>query len=354
MVLDELIKKAFIAKASDIHLLQGVLPVVRIDGQLKALGEEVINEHEILKIVNQLLENRNELGRVLENKGQIDFSYEKKSVGRLRVNIYRQRGSYAIALRLITERVPTMEELKLPASILESLLENRSGLILITGATGSGKTSTLASLLEYMNCTRHEHILTLEDPIEYVHDQKCCIVSQREIGTDAYNYAEGLKAALREDPDVILVGEMRDLETIAIAITAAETGHLVLSSLHTIGAAQTVARIVDVFPGSQQSYIRSQLSEVLRAVVSQQLLPRKDGRGRCVALEIMINNRGIANMIREGRNHQIDSQIQTGSARGMMAMDDSIMEFYRKGEISRETAYQFIQNKEELKRRMTR
>lgn len=354
MVLEELLKKAFSSKASDIHLMVGRIPTLRIDGELKRLTGEIIDEHKMLRVIDIALKDRKDLLNQLERDGQIDFSYEKQGVGRARVNIYRQQGNYAVAIRLINNQMPTMDELGLPVSILENLLENRSGLILVTGATGSGKTSTLASMLDYINHTKYNHLLTLEDPIEYIHSPKQSIISQREIGLDTCTYAAGLKAVLREDPDVILVGEMRDLETISTAITAAETGHLVLSSLHTMGAAQTVNRIVDVFPGNQQQYIRSQLSEVLRAVISQQLLPRKGKEGRIAVLEIMINNYAISNMIREGKNHQIDSQIQTGSATGMIAMDDSIIKAYRQGEISKETACQYAQNKQELIRKITR
>lgn len=349
-----LLKRAFEMKASDLHLMGGSLPIVRKNGYLLALSETSISDEDMLQMVDDLLGRKPKLAKKLEEEGQVDFACEKTHLGRLRVNIYRQKGKYALAIRLIDEQIPTMKQLGLPCAIFERLAENRRGLILITGPTGSGKSSTLASLLDYMNETRSEHILTLEDPIEYLHHQKKCLISQREIGLDTPNYAEGLRAALREDPDVILVGEMRDLDTIATTITAAETGHLVLSTLHTIGAAQTIDRIVDVFPASQQQYIRMQLANVLKAVISQQLLPISGDKGRCAALEIMINNYGISNMIREGRTHQIDSQIQTGSSLGMVAMDESIMRHYQEGIISKQTVYQYSQNKDEMMRRMSR
>lgn len=243
-----------------------------------------------------------------------------------------------------------MEDLGLPRKILESLSDNTRGLILVTGPTGSGKSTTLATMVDYMNQKRREHILTLEDPIEYLHKHKNSMVNQREIGFDTNSYANALRAALREDPDVILVGEMRDQETISTAITAAETGHLVLSTLHTIGAAQTIDRIIDVFPPHQQQQIRVQLANILKGVVSQQLLPRCDIKGRCVALEIMLGNAAIANLIREEKTHQIYSQIQTGALTGMVTMDASIVKHYKEGRISLETASHYAQIRDEFKR----
>ena len=282
--------------------------------------------------------------------GEVDFSYSVKQVGRFRVNVFMQKECWAAALRVISTEIPTMDELGLPKRILEQLAQSKRGLILVTGPTGSGKSTTLATMIDYMNRTRQEHILTLEDPIEYVHQHKNCMVNQREIGADSRSYANGLRAALREDPDVILVGEMRDQETISTAITAAETGHLVLSTLHTIGAVQTVDRIIDVFPPYQQQQIRVQLSNILVAVISQQLMPRGDQKGRCIALEMMMTTPAIANLIREEKNHQIYSHIQTGKTSGMTTMDASIGQRFMEGKISLETAYQYAQNKEELKR----
>ena len=337
-------------KASDLHLTVGIPPTIRVNGKLVHLDLPRLAERDTKELIGQLLEGKPIIIEKFREKGEVDFSYALKDIGRFRVNVYKQRGSWATALRLVGVDIPTMEELDLPRKILESLADNRRGLILVTGPTGSGKSTTLATMVDYMNKNRYDHILTLEDPIEYLHKHKNSMVNQREIGFDSINYANGLRAALREDPDVILVGEMRDQETISTAITAAETGHLVLSTLHTIGAAQTIDRIIDVFPSHQQQQIRIQLSQILRGIVSQQLLPRSDRKGRCVALEIMINTPAIANLIREEKVHQVYSQIQTGAAVGMVTMDAFIAKHYKEGKISLDTAYQYAQNRDEFKR----
>ena len=256
---------------------------------------------------------------------------------------YKQRGSVALALRLVGTHVPSAEALGLPASVID-LYQRKRGLVLVTGPTGSGKSTTLAAIIDKINSNRECHVITLEDPIEYLHQHRMSMVNQREIGLDSRNYAAALRAALREDPDVILVGEMRDFETISVAITAAETGHLVLSSLHTIGAASTVDRVIDVFPPHQQQQIRVQFANVLEAVVSQQLIPKADGSGRVAAFEVLHANHAVRNLIREAKSHQLMSVMQTNRKAGMIVMDEAIMQLYAQGQISKDMAVQFAQD----------
>ena len=272
----------------------------------------------------------------LQQTGECDFSFGRPQIGRFRVNVYRQRGTYAAAIRIMHTEVPRPEEIGLPQSIIQ-LTRKRSGLVLVTGPTGCGKSTTLASLIQRINDTRNAHILTLEDPIEYLYRHNLSIVDQREIGLDTESFAAALRAALREDPDVILVGEMRDLETISIAVTAAETGHLVFSTLHTIGAAPTIDRIIDVFPEGQKEQIRVQLSSVLESVISQRLVERADGQGRVALFEIMHVNNAVRNLIRDNKIFQIPGIIQTSSKQGMITMDESLQLAYNKGIISKET-----------------
>lgn len=322
-------------KASDLHITVGVPPMMRIDGTLRPIGAEKLTPKDTEEYVDMVLNE--EQKNILNEVGQIDFSYSLYGWGRFRVNAYKQRGSYAIAFRLIPKGIPTLKELDLPENLKE-FTELTRGLILVTGPTGSGKSTTLASLIGIINQQRKAHILTLEDPIEYLHNHKNSIVNQREIGTDSSNYADALRTALRQDPDVILVGEMRDLETISIAITAAETGHLVLSTLHTVGAAKTIDRIIDVFPPHQQQQVKVQLATVLQGVISQQLIKRKNQPGRVAALEIMKATPAIRNLIREGKAHQIQSSIQMGARQGMVTMDGFIVDFYQRGIINGEDA----------------
>lgn len=350
MDINDLLEIVVEQNASDLHLTVGIPPTLRLHGNLVHLDLPPLREADTRELIGQLLDGKPIIMEKFREKGEADFSYALQDIGRFRVNVYKQRGSWATALRLVGVDIPTMEALGLPKKILEGLADSKRGLILVTGPTGSGKSTTLATMVDYMNRKRQEHILTLEDPIEYLHKHKNSMVNQREIGFDSNSYANGLRAALREDPDVILVGEMRDQETISTAITAAETGHLVLSTLHTIGAPQTIDRIIDVFPPHQQQQIRVQLANILKGVISQQLLPRSDIKGRCVALEIMISNAAIANLIREEKTHQIYSQIQTGTLTGMITMDASIAKHYKDGKISLEMAYQYAQNREEFKR----
>ena len=318
-------------KASDLHITVGMPPVLRIDGELRRLGEERVTKVETFDMAQQLLsEIQLEL---LEKNGELDFSFSNPGLGRFRGNIYKQRGSYGIAIRIVGLEIPTLEELNLPSGVKELIMKQR-GLILVTGPTGSGKSTSLAAMINYINQNRSCHILTLEDPIEYLHKHNLSMVNQREIGNDSNNFANALRAALRQDPDVILVGEMRDLETISIAVTAAETGHLVLSTLHTIGAAKTIDRIIDVFPPYQQAQIKVQLASVLEGIISQQLIPLKKGKGRAAAFEIMVATPAIRNLIREAKPHQIQSSIQTGGKFGMKSMDGSLTDLYKSDMIS--------------------
>ena len=347
MELLNLINYAMENRASDIHITVGVPPILRIDGALRYFNEEKLYPNDIERIVRKILDERQ--FEELDSKGEIDTSYSSPGISRFRVNIYKQRGSYAIALRIIPFKIPTMEELRLP-SVVKDLARLPRGLILVTGPTGSGKSTTLASMIDLINKERSCHILTLEDPIEYLHKHNKSMINQREIGTDSHSFANALRAALRQDPDVILVGEMRDLETISIALTAAETGHLVLSTLHTIGAAKTIDRIVDVFPPHQQQQIRIQLASVIQAIISQQLLPKANGEGRVAAFETMVATPAIRNLIREEKIHQIDTVIQTSRKQGMQTMDYSLLELYQNGIISKETLLSQAVNQDIVKR----
>lgn len=335
MDLLDLIKYAIEKKASDIHITVGIPPVLRINGILTYFDENRLKLEDTKELVKQILDEKQQ--KILEEQGEIDTSFSSPGIGRFRVNAYKQRGSYAMAIRIIPLRVPTIEELGLP-KIVKDLSRLPRGLILVTGPTGSGKSTTLASMINLINVEKNSHILTLEDPIEYLHKHNKSMVNQREIGTDSYSFANALRAALRQDPDVILVGEMRDLETISIALTAAETGHLVLSTLHTIGAAKTIDRVIDVFPPHQQQQVRVQFSSVVQAIISQQLLPKANGDGRVAAFEIMVATPAIRNLIREEKIHQIDTAMQTGGKQGMQTMDNSLLELFNKGIISRDTA----------------
>lgn len=346
--LNELLEMTVSSGASDLHLTVGVAPVIRVNGNLTSIQANRLTPSDTEKYVKEILEDRyNEYQSV----GEVDTSYSVAGLGRFRVNIFRQRGSDALAIRVVTLKIPTLSELNFP-NVLKDLTTKQRGLVLVTGPTGSGKSTTLAAMINEINSTRAAHIITLEDPIEYLHKHNKSIINQREIGKDSKSYERALKSILREDPDVILVGEMRDLETISIAITAAETGHLVLSTLHTIGAAKTIDRIVDVFPPYQQQQIKIQLAAVLQGIVSQQLLPRADGNGRVAALELMVSTPAIQNLIREGKTHQIESSVQTGGKYGMKTMDMAITELYKKKLISSESALSYSVDKEMIQRLM--
>lgn len=345
--LESILMVAIKERASDVHLTVGVPPILRINGQLMHLGEEILTDDVIGIYLHGLLPER-QMAR-FEATGECDTSYSIDDANNFRVNVYRQKGHAGAALRLIPAELPTLESLQLPA-VFRRLCQKRNGLILITGPTGSGKTTTLAAMINYMLHTRNEHIITLEDPIEYIFPHGCGIVNQRQIGTDCESFDMALRSALREDIDIIMVGEMRDLATISAALTAAETGHLVLATLHTIGAAQTVDRIVDVFPPEQQDQIRIQLSTVLEAVISQQLLPNVENKGRELALEIMISNSGVANLIREGKAGQIQNLIQLNNGSGMITMDQSLIALFRAGKIDEATMLRYCVDQQEIRR----
>lgn len=335
MQIDEILTTAVKLQASDIHISVAVPPIVRINGQLQPLpGCERLLPEDTKDLVYQMLKDYQQ--EVFEDKGEIDFSYGVASLGRFRVNAYKQRGSVCAALRVIPTQVPDYQSLGLP-EVVHSLAHRHQGLVLVTGPTGSGKSTTLASLIDIINRERECHIITLEDPIEYLHRHNRSVINQREIGLDSHSFAAALRASLRQDPDVILVGEMRDIETIGTALTAAETGHLVFATLHTNNAVGTVDRIIDVFPPHQQPQIRLQLASVLQAVIAQQLLPRADGKGRVAALEIMLATPAIRNLIREGKTHQIMSLIQTGGRVGMKSFDMAYKELLAQGLVARET-----------------
>lgn len=336
--IEELLRVAKQAGASDLHITVGIPPKMRVNGQLITMNYDRLLPPDTLQMLDQFMDERQRA--MFERDGEHDMSFSIPNLGRYRVNAYRQRGSVAIALRLVGTQVPSPEVLGVPESVID-LYQRKKGLILVTGPTGSGKSTTLAAIIDKINNNREAHVITLEDPIEYLHQHKKSMVNQREIGLDSQSYANALRAALREDPDVILVGEMRDFETISVAITAAETGHLVLSTLHTIGAASTVDRVIDVFPPHQQQQIRVQLANVLEAVISQQLIPRSDGTGRVAAFEVLHSNHAVRNLIREGKAYQLMSVMQTNRKQGMMIMDEAIMQLYYNGLIDREMAIQF-------------
>ena len=334
--------------ASDLHLTAGAHPTVRVRGHLQPLEEyPVMTTEHTREIVYSILNN--DQRQRLETDWQIDFAYAIPGRARFRVNAYYQRAAIGAAFRLIPFSIKTVDELGLP-SVLHELARKPRGFVLVTGPTGSGKSTSLAAVVDEINSTREEHIMTVEDPIEFLHGHKKCIVNQREIGSDAQSFAMGLKAALRQDPDVILVGEMRDLETISTALTAAETGHLVFATLHTQDTPQTIDRIIDVFPASQQQQVRVQLSVALQGIVTQQLLPTADGAGRIAACEVLLATPAIRNLIREGKTHQIYSSLQTGGNLGMQTMDAALATLVRSGKITQQLAEARSSTPEELRR----
>ena len=335
--IDELLAIMVERNASDLHLTAGSPPVVRVNGRLERVsGYENLDGDETRDLVYRIVSTEQQ--KQLETKRQLDFSHSVPGLARFRVNAYFQRATIGAAFRLIPAEIKTLEALNLPDRLYE-LADKPRGLILVTGPTGSGKSTTLASLLDHVNRTRHEHILTIEDPIEFLHWHRTCIVNQREIGPDATTFAEALRAALRQDPDVILVGEMRDLETIATALTAAETGHLVFATLHTQSAPQTIDRIIDVFPAEQQDQVRVQLSGTLQGIVTQNLVQTADGRGRVAALEILIPDDAVRNLIRTAKIEQIYSVMQTSMGRGMLTMEQSLADLVLRRVITADLAF---------------
>jgi twitching motility protein PilT len=335
-------------RASDVHLTPGCKPAARVRGAITPMEEfPELTPQDTREIVYSILNDAQR--KDFENNLQLDFAYAIPGVARFRVNCFFQRGSISAAFRLIPFEILSFEQLGLP-KVVEEFCRKPRGFVLVTGPTGSGKSTTLASMIDLINSERDEHILTIEDPIEFLHTHKRCIVNQREIGSDAVDFASALRAALREDPDVILVGEMRDLETISTALTAAETGHLVFATLHTQSTSQTVDRIIDVFPPHQQQQVRMQLSIALQGIITQQLLPTADGSGRVLACEVLVPTPAIRNLIREGKTHQIYSAIQTSGSIGMQTMDAHLAQLVRMGKITRTLAEQRSMVPEELKR----
>lgn len=342
-MVEELLQRAFDLGASDIHITVGVPPILRINGRLNRYGEEGMTPDETERLAKEMVPDSK--WDEFQQKGEMDFSYSLPGVSRFRVNAYHQRSCMSLAIRVIPTEIPSLEQLKMPG-VLKKIAEKPQGLVLVTGPTGSGKSTTLAAMIDFLNKHMSKHIITLEDPIEYLHNHHKCIIDQREVGFDTGDFASGLRASLRQDPDVILVGELRDLETIATAITAAETGHLVFGTLHTSDAPSTIDRIIDVFPGEQQTQIRIQLASVLLSVISQRLFPTADGQGRRAATEILISNPAVGNLIRNEKIHQIQNVMQTSRASGMQTMMMSIRELLNNGVISREQAMPYLQEGE--------
>lgn len=331
--------------ASDLHLVVGRHPTLRLDGKLYPLTQEgVLAVEDTQGLADVLMTEENKKKLIAE--GQVDFSYNFEDKARFRTNVFHQKGNVSVAMRLVTGHVRTLEELNLPPMLYEFTRQTQ-GLLLLTGPVGHGKSTTLSALIDFINHNQDKHIITIEDPIEYVYEQDRCIINQREVGRDTKSFQEGLRSIFREDANVVLIGEMRDLETISTAMTAAETGHLILGTLHTNDSAQTIDRIVDVFPAHQQNQVRSQLASVLLGVVSQRLIP-KVGGGRVPALEIMMNNHAVENLIRENKSYQIDSVIETSLREGMVSLDKSLADLVQRGVITADDAFVFSRNQEYL------
>ena len=347
--LNEILIQSVKERASDIHFTSGRAPSYRVDGVLAPIMGERLTPQMLEDILLPLIDKRHR--EELEETGQTDFAYAISGVGRFRVNVFKQRGTLAAVMRSLPFNIPEPEDLGIPREVVE-MTSRKRGLVLVTGPTGSGKSTTLASLIHVINRTYPYHIITLEDPIEYLHRHDKSVVNQREIGSDSTDYAQALRAALREDPDVILVGEMRDLETISTAITAAETGHLVFSTLHTIGADKTIDRIIDVFPPNQQQQVRIQLASVLECIVSQQLLKKADGSGRVAALEVLFANNAVRNLIRESKTYQIPSVMQTNKRGGMQTMDDALYDLFMRKVIDADTAVTYAQEPVSMNRKV--
>ncbi|MGE0002481.1 MAG: type IV pilus twitching motility protein PilT [Fimbriimonadaceae bacterium] len=330
--IDDILHEAVERRASDIHLTTGLPPMIRVDGEVMPLDYEIVTPDQSQRLMYEILTDDNL--EKFEQTHELDFGYTVKGLARFRVNVYMQRGSVAAALRMIPNRIPSYDDLRLPQTVRE-IAQRSSGLVLVTGPTGSGKSTTIAAMIDDINANRSAHILTIEDPIEYLHRHKKCMVNQREMHSDTYSFHNSLRAVLREDPDIILVGELRDLETIEAALTLAETGHLVFGTLHTRNAPATIDRVVDVFPSDQQDQIRVLLANTIEGIVSQQLLPKLGG-GRTAALEIMTGVAAVKNLIREGKTHQMYSVIETSKNVGMKTMDSSLAELFRSGYVSYE------------------
>ena len=350
MILHEILQRATESGASDIFLIAGLPVTYKVKGAQQRVGEGIMKPNDIIPLIDEIYEAGRRAKTNYENGTDDDFSFSIPQLGRFRVNVFRQRGSVAAVIRVIKFGIPDPVQLGIPESVL-SLADNKTGLVLVAGAAGSGKSTTLACMIDRINRRRECHVITMEDPIEYLHSHNKSIVSQREVFIDTPGYLESLRSALRESPDVILLGEMRDYDTISSAITAAETGVLLFSTLHTSSAANTINRIVDVFPANQQLQVRGQLAQLIRGVVCQQLITTTDGHLQPV-FEILKTNPAIQNMIREGKMHQLESAMQANAAEGMTTMDGSLFELYQKGLISKETALSVCNNYEFLSKRI--
>jgi twitching motility protein PilT len=344
---DTLLRLMFEKGASDLHITAGAPPMLRIDGVITATEYEKLRPEVTQQLIYSILTD--EQKEKFEKDNELDISFGVEGVGRVRMNVFQQRGSIASVMRNIPSKIRTFDDLKLPP-VIKDLVKLPKGLVLVTGPTGSGKSTTLAAMLDWINTNLPHHIITIEDPIEYVHAHKACIVNQREVGTDTHTFTSALKYALRQDPDVILVGEMRDLETINAALTIAETGHLVFATLHTVDAIQTINRIIDVFPSGQQQQVRAQISFVLNGVISQQLLPLANSTGRVVALEVLIPTPAVRNLIREEKIHQIYSAMQTGTESGMQTMNQALFNLYQKQLVSYDEIFSRTMDPKELLR----
>lgn len=345
--IDQFLTEALKRNSSDLHFVSGDPPRVRIHGALSLLNEDVLSIDFVKEALYEIMSGS--MQRDFEKDDAVDFAYEIPEVSRFRVNVMRHLNGIGAIMRAIPSKALTLDELKMPLAV-RNLCKQTQGMILVTGKTGSGKSTTLAAMIDAINVRLKGHILTVEDPIEFVHERKGCLISQREVGLHTNNFADALHSALREDPDVILVGELRDLETISAAVTAAEMGILVMGTLHTNGAGQTVDRIVNTFPADKQSHIRTMLSTSLRGVISQQLLPTKDGNGRIAALEILVNTPAVANIIRQGKLDQLETAMQSGASNGMQTMDTALMDLVRKNRIGAVEAYQQSNNRAKFKK----
>ncbi|WP_430784798.1 type IV pilus twitching motility protein PilT [Virgibacillus flavescens] len=333
---------AYHVRASDVHLTIGKPPVFRINGKLEVQDQDVLMPQDTYQIVKEIVSE--DSWKQLETNRDLDFTYGINGVSRFRINTFFQRGQLSLAIRLVPRKIPTVEELGLPNQLKEFLTKPQ-GLILVTGPTGSGKSTTLATMIDYMNRTMHRHIITLEDPIEYMHKHDKCVIDQREIGFDINSFAAGLRSSLRQDPDVILVGEMRDLETISTAVTAAETGHLVLGTLHTTSAVSTIERIIDVFPSNQQTQIQIQLSSILNSVISQRLFVTKEQTGRVVATELLVNNSAVKNLIRNDKLYQVQNVLQTSRDSGMHTLEMDLKRLLQEDLVTYESITPFLQER---------
>ena len=348
VTIEELVQQLVERKGSDLHISAGAPPMMRINGSLVSTEQEVLAPETTQRLVYSILDNEQILQ--FEKESELDMAFGIAGLGRFRTNVFYQRGTVASVLRVIPFEILSMTDLGLPVEICEELCMRPKGLVLVTGSTGSGKSTTLAAMIDFVNRTRNDHIITIEDPIEFVHRNKCCLINQREVHSDTHSFGNSLRTVLRQDPDVIMVGEMRDQETIAAALTIAETGHLTFATLHTNEVVQTVNRIIDVFPSHQQAQIRTQLSFTLQAVFCQQLLPRADSRGCVLAAEIMVANQAIRALIRDDKVHQLTSIIQTGGKYGMKTMNQALFDLYRQHSITYDEALNRTTDSDDLKR----